>query len=136
MQKMRTVDNGSLSQQQQQQHKRSASPAKGGAKSAPSAYIDVTTDSVERHRPGNLPAPAPYVDVEGVDNLQPAYMGQYSSTCEHVMCLCVWLYTTTTLCGAQLQTWNDLVGVASVARSFSLTSIKLCLIKKIINNVM
>eukprot|EP00095_Tigriopus_kingsejongensis_P008812 maker-scaffold646_size120253-snap-gene-0.20 protein:Tk08812 transcript:maker-scaffold646_size120253-snap-gene-0.20-mRNA-1 annotation:"gamma-soluble nsf attachment isoform x1" len=41
----------------------------------PSAYIDVTTDSIERHRPSQLPPPAVYVDVEGVDPLQPAYMG-------------------------------------------------------------
>jgi len=47
----------------------SASAAQG------SAYIDVTTDSIDRHRPDNLPAPATYVDVEGVDALQPAYMG-------------------------------------------------------------
>ena len=44
-------------------------------RSEPSAYIDVTTDSVERHRPGNLPGPAPYVDVDGIDPIQPAYMG-------------------------------------------------------------
>ena len=41
----------------------------------PSAYIDVTTDSIDRHVPGNLPDPAPYVDVEGVDPLPPAYNG-------------------------------------------------------------
>lgn len=44
-------------------------------KREPSAYIDVTTDSIERHRPSKLPPPAVYVDVEGVDPLQPAYMG-------------------------------------------------------------
>ena len=44
--------------------------------SAGGAAIDFGTDSIDRHRPGNLPAPAVYVDVEGVDNLQPAYMGE------------------------------------------------------------
>ncbi len=40
-----------------------------------SAYIDVTTDSLDRHRPDNLPAPAVYMDVTGIDPIQPAYMG-------------------------------------------------------------
>jgi hypothetical protein len=40
-------------------------------------YVDVTTDSLEYHTGGgrNLPAPAPYMDVTGIDPLQPAYMG-------------------------------------------------------------
>lgn len=41
----------------------------------PSSYVDVTTDSIQRHSPSNLPDPAVYVDVTGVDPLQPAYMG-------------------------------------------------------------
>ncbi len=48
--------------------------------SAGGAAIDFGTDSIDRHRPGNLPAPAVYVDVEGVDNLQPAYMGEQKRT--------------------------------------------------------
>ncbi len=35
----------------------------------------MTTDSIDRHRPDNLPSPAAYVDVTRVDPIQPAYMG-------------------------------------------------------------
>ena len=41
------------------------------------AYVDVTNDRMIYHAGAgrNLPAPAPYVDVTGIDPLQPAYMG-------------------------------------------------------------
>ena len=41
----------------------------------PSAYIDVTTDSIDRHRPSKLQDPATYMDVTGIDPLQPSHMG-------------------------------------------------------------
>ena len=37
--------------------------------------MDFTTDSLDRHRPGHLPSPSVYVDVEGIDPIQPAYHG-------------------------------------------------------------
>ena len=41
------------------------------------AYVDVTNDRMIYHTGAgrNLPAPAPYMDVTGIDPLQPAYMG-------------------------------------------------------------
>lgn len=44
-------------------------------KPAAAIMVDFGTDDIERHRPGNLPHPAVYVDVEGIDPVQPAYMG-------------------------------------------------------------
>ena len=41
------------------------------------AYVDVTNDRMIYHTGAgrNLPSPAPYMDVTGIDPLQPAYMG-------------------------------------------------------------
>ncbi len=41
------------------------------------AHVDVTTDKMRYHTGGgrNLPAPAPHMDVEGIDPLHPSYMG-------------------------------------------------------------
>ena len=74
--KMRTHDSMGDAVSKHKHHKhRSSSSSSNKRRSEPSAYIDVTTDSIDRHRPDNLPAPAPYMDVEGVDPIQPAYMG-------------------------------------------------------------
>ena len=88
MMKMKTVDTASLASTRGKKGAAAAAAGAAGAassssptKKSPSAYIDVTTDSLDRHRPGNLPGPAVYLDVEGVDNLQPAYMGE----CGHVV---------------------------------------------------
>ncbi len=71
--KMHTYEpTGKYSKYDKQQRHSSADLKK---RQQPSAYIDVTTDSIERHRPGNLPSPAAYLDVTGVEPIQPAYMG-------------------------------------------------------------
>ena len=72
LQKGKTFDVSGSSGSPSESKKRERKDSK---KEKPSAYIDVTTDNIERHRPGNLPDPAVYVDVEGVDPVQPAYMG-------------------------------------------------------------
>ncbi len=74
--KMVTVDTASTALRRPAQLRKTSSSAPGTS-STSAAAVDVTTDSIDRYRPGNLPSPAVYVDVEGVDPLQPAYMGKH-----------------------------------------------------------
>ena len=73
--KMKTHDAATMQASLASGRRMTAPSTKKHHRSEPSAYIDVTTDSLDRHRPGHLPGPAAYVDIDGIDPIQPAYVG-------------------------------------------------------------